>query len=141
MSKQFDNLDDTFGIVPQEETKPMKKEKPLIVNDKETDREKDYQYARAQLYDLVEKMQETLNGAMEVAAQSDHPRAFEVAFAGAKHTADVVEKIQDLQKKMKDLDVEEVKVQQHNTQNNIYMSGSTNDLIKMLKDADKDKDK
>jgi len=51
-----------------------------------------------------------------------------------------VEKIQDLHKKMKDLDeVEEVKVQQHNTQNNIYMSGSTNDLLKMLKEANKDK--
>ena len=136
----FESLDDAFDIVPQKETKPVKKEKPLIINDKESDREKDYQYARAQLYDLVEKMQETLNGAMEVAAESDHPRAYEVAFNGAKHAADVVEKIQDLHKKMKDLDeVEEVKVQQHNTQNNIYMSGSTNDLLKMLKEANKDK--
>ena len=139
MSKQFDNLDDVFDITPQEEIKPVKKEKPLIISDKETDREKDYQYARAQLYDLVEKMQETLDGAMEVAAESDHPRAFEVALNGGKQTADVVERLVDLQKRMKDLEVEEVKVQQHNTQNNIYMSGSTNDLLKMLKEANKDK--
>ena len=138
----FDSLDNTFDIVPTGEVKPIKKTKPLIVSDKGEDKEKDYQYARAQLYDIVEKMQETLNGAMEVAAQSDHPRAFEVAFQGAKHAADVVDKIGDLHKKMKDLEVEEVKVQQHNTTNNVFMQGSTQDIIKALKDASKEnKDK
>ena len=97
----FESLDSTFDIVQTEavEVTPVKKTKPLVISDKDTDKEKDYQYARAQLYDIVEKMQETLNGAMEVAQQSDHPRAYEVAFNGAKNAADVVEKLQDLHKK------------------------------------------
>ena len=138
MAKHFDSLDDTFDITPVEEVKPVKKTKPLIISDKEEDKEKDYQYARGQLYDIVEKMQESLNDAMEVAAESQHPRAFEVVFNGAKHAADVVEKITDLQKKVKDLEKEETKVQQTNTQNNIFM-GSTAELMKMLKDGQKDK--
>ena len=138
MAKHFDSLDDTFDITPVEEVKPVKKSKPLIISDKEEDKEKDYQYARGQLYDIVEKMQESLNDAMEVAAESQHPRAFEVVFNGAKHAADVVEKITDLQKKVKDLEKEETKVQQTNTQNNIFM-GSTAELMKMLKDGQKDK--
>ena len=138
MANHFDSLDETFDITPVEEVKPVKKEKPLIISDKETDKEKDYQYAGGQLYDIVEKMQESLNDAMEVAAESQHPRAFEVVFNGAKHAADVVEKITDLQKKIKDLEKDETKVQQTNTQNNIFM-GSTSDLMKMLKESQKDK--
>ena len=140
MAGNFDSLDETFDIttVEAEEVKPVKKKgKPLIISDKEEDKEKDYQYARGQLYDIVEKMQESLNDAMEVAQESQHPRAFEVVFNGAKHAADVVEKITDLQKKVKDLEAEETKVQQTNTQNNIFM-GSTTELLKMLKDQ-KDK--
>ncbi len=137
-------LDKEFGITDKEEVvdivpieskiEPKKKEREEV-----DDKKKDYQYARAQLYDIVEKMQESLNDAMDVAAESQHPRAFEVVFNGAKNAADVVDKIGDLHKKMKDLEIEEVKVQQHNTTtNNIMMTGSTADLIKMLKD-NKDK--
>ena len=129
----FDELNKTFDITPVGEAKPIKKTKPLIVSDKGEDKEKDYQYARAQLYDIVEKMQESLNHAMEVAEESSHPRAFEVVFNGAKNAADVVDKIQDLHKKMADVAKEETKVV-NQTQNNVFMSGSTADLIKMLKE-------
>ena len=131
----FDSSDDCFDITPVgEDPKPIRKTKPLIVSDKGEDKEKDYQYARAQIYDIVEKMQESLNGAMEVAQQSDHPRAYEVVFQGAKHTADAVEKLQDLHKKMADTDKEAEKAAVNQTQNNIFMSGSTADLLKMLKE-------
>lgn len=130
----YDSLNDCFDITPiGQEAKPIKKQKPLIVSDKGEDKEKDYQYARAQLYDIVEKMQESLNSAMEVAQQSDHPRAYEVVFNGAKNAADVVDKIQDLHKKMADVEKEEQKVV-NQTQNNVFMSGSTADLLKMLKE-------
>ena len=146
MSKESNReLDKEFGISEEEQVvdivpvesqiEPEKKKKEREVVD---DKQKDYQYARAQLYDIVEKMQESLNDAMDVAAESQHPRAFEVVFNGAKNAADVVEKIGDLHKKMKDLEIEEVKVQQHNTTNNVFMSGSTADLLKMLKES-KDK--
>ena len=135
----FDSLNDTFDITPVssevQEVKPIKtNKKPLIISDKGEDKEKDYQYARAQIYDIVEKMQESLNGAMEVAQQSDHPRAYEVVFQGAKHTADAVEKLQDLHKKMADVENEQEKAAVNQTQNNIFMSGSTADLLKMLKE-------
>ena len=138
----FDSLNDTFDVsaeivkVEEEPTaKPIKRnKKPLIISDKGEDKEKDYQYARAQIYDIVEKMQESLSGAMEVAQQSDHPRAYEVVFQGAKHTADAVEKLQDLHKKMADTEKEVEKAAVNQTQNNIFMSGSTADLLKMLKE-------
>ena len=129
----FDSIDDVLDISPVGETQPIRKSKPLIVSDKGEDKEKDYQYARAQLYDIVEKMQESLNSAMEVAQQSDHPRAYEVVFNGAKNAADVVDKIQDLHKKMADVEKQEQQVV-NQTQNNVFMSGSTAELLKMLKE-------
>ena len=131
----YDSLNNTFDIVPVgEDPKPIKKTKPLIVSDKNEDKEKDYQYARAQLYDIVEKMQESLNGAMDVAQQSDHPRAYEVCFHGAKHAADVVDKISDLHKKMAEVEKEETKVV-NQTQNNVYMAGTTAELMKLIKEG------
>ena len=131
----FDSIDDVLDITPVGEAQPIKRnKKPLIISDKGEDKEKDYQYARAQIYDIVEKMQESLNGAMEVAQQSDHPRAYEVVFQGAKHTADAVEKLQDLHKKMTDAEMKAEAASVNQTQNNIFMSGSTAELLKMLKE-------
>ena len=115
--------------------KAKKEAKPIKVNKSSEDKEKDYDYARGQLYNIVERMQEALEGAMEVAQQSDHPRAYEVCFNGAKSAAEVVEKIGDLHKKMADLNTEETKVTQNNVQNNVLMNGTTADLMKMLKKA------
>ena len=141
MTKEVnDQLDQEFGITKDEpvEVEVVKSEPKGIKKaegEVKKDTEKDYQYMRAQLYDIVEKMQESLNTAMEVAQESEHPRAFEVVFNGAKNAADVVDKINDLHQKMKSLEVEEVKVQQHNsTTNNVFMSGSTAELINMLKE-------
>ena len=140
MSSTNEDLNKSFDIVPEEQEEKVeilkKKPKPVVLSDKSEDKEKDYQYARAQLYDIVEKMQESLDSAMEVAQESEHPRAFEVVFNGAKNAADVVEKISDLHKKMRDLETaEESKVQQNNTQNNVFVAGTTEELMKMLKSS------
>jgi hypothetical protein len=129
------SLDNTFDITPVdvELPKPIKKPKPIIVSDKAEDREKDYTYARSQLYNIVEKMQESIDDAMNIAQQSEHPRAFEVVFQGAKHAADVVEKIGDLHKKMDALEKDKPQSQVSQVQNNMFV-GSTADLMKMLKD-------
>ena len=132
MAKPFDALDETFDISSAEPQK-LKKVKPII-EISEDDKQKDYTYARAQLYNIVDKMQESLNDAMEVAQQSEHPRAFEVVFNGAKNAADVVDKLADLHKKMNDLESKETKVQAtQNVQNNMFV-GSTAELMKMLKE-------
>ena len=132
--KPFESLDQTFDVAASELIKAKKEAKPIKVRDNSEDKEKDYDYARGQLYNIVERMQEALEGAMEVAQQSDHPRAYEVCFNGAKSAAEVVEKIGDLHKKMADLNTEETKVTQNNVQNNVFMNGTTADLMKMLKD-------
>lgn len=136
MTKSFDSLDQTFDITPTEqpEVKPIRKPKPIIVSDKAEDREKDYSYARAQLYNAVETMQEGVQGAMEVALQAEHPRAFEVALNGAKAMSEVVEKIADLHKKMDELEKDKPsQAQVSQVQNNMFV-GSTAELMRMLKD-------
>ena len=129
------SLDNTFDITEPDVVlpKPIKKHKPIIVSDKAEDREKDYTYARSQLYNIVEKMQESIDDAMNIAQQSEHPRAFEVVFQGAKHAADVVEKIGDLHKKMDALEKDKPQAQVSQVQNNMFV-GSTAELMKMLKD-------
>lgn len=129
----FDSLDKEFDIAPADLPKPIKKPKPIIVSNKEEDREKDYNYARSQLYNIVEKMQESIDGAMEVAANSEHPRAFEVVMNGAKNAAEVVEKLTDLHSKMEAMEKEKPQKQVSQVQNNMFV-GSTAELMKMLKE-------
>ena len=95
------------------------------------DVQKDYEYTRGELYSLIDQGQEAVRGALEVAQESGHPRAYEVAVAAMKHVADMTEKLQDLHKKMKDLG-EEVKGPK-NVTNNAMFVGSTTELQKMLK--------
>ena len=145
----FDSLDETFNIEKREVTDIVTSSdaeiEEIVPANKQLDREEDYQYARGQLYNLVDKLQETMNSAMEVAQQSDSPRAFEVVFQGAKHTADIVDKLQDLHAKEKKMSEEQPAPSagggvNNGTVNNVYMTGSTADLLKMLKQA-KEEDK
>ena len=135
MAKSFESLDETFDITPTEVVpKAIKKVRPIIEIDKDGDRDKDYTYARSQLYNIVEKMSEAVGESMEVAMEQQHPRSFEVAFAGAKHAADIVEKLTDLHKKMNDLEKGDPAPQAtQNVQNNMFV-GSTAELMKMLKE-------
>ena len=95
------------------------------------DREKDYEYTRGQLYSLIDQGQEAVRDALEVAQESGHPRAFEVATNAMKQVADMTDKLMDLQKKVKDLDEE--KKGPSKVTNNAMFVGSTAELQKMLK--------
>ena len=97
------------------------------------DIEKDYDYTRANLYSLIEKGQESLNGIMELAGESASPRAYEVAGQIIKSVADTTDKLMELQKKVKEVDEEKGKPTQ--VTNNAVFVGSTSDLSKMLKDG------
>ena len=96
------------------------------------DRDKDYEYTRGELYSLIDKGQEAVQGALDVAQQSGHPRAYEVAVAAMKHVADMTDKLADLHKKMKDLDAEAKGPSK--VTNNAMFVGSTAELQKMLKE-------
>ena len=93
---KFEGLDEAFEtvseIVPAEVEGPKAK-KPPIKKEEQDDVGKDYEYARANLYQLVDKGQEAINGALDLAMSSDHPRAYEVAGQLIKHVGDVADKL------------------------------------------------
>ena len=133
MNTDFGSIEKSLNvetsIVPKEE--PKKPELPNVVLKKD-DVEKDYKYTRGQLYSLIEKGQEPINGIMEVAGESASPRAYEVAGQLIKSVADSTDKLMDLQKKMKDNDEDNLKTQGNVTNNSLFV-GSTAELQKMLK--------
>ena len=136
-------LDDAFNI---SETEVVETEKVGITPEQKPDRltksdiEKDYDYTRGNLYSIIEKGQEAINGILELAQESEMPRAYEVAGQLVKSVSDATDKLMDLQKKLKE--VEEETVQKGpNTVNNALFVGSTADLAKMLKEATKAQNK
>ena len=104
----------------------------IEVSQKSDEIQKDYEYTRANLYSLIEKGQESLNGIMELAGESASPRAYEVAGQIIKSVADTTDKLMELQKKLKDID-EDKAIPTHNVTNNAVFVGSTSELSKMLK--------
>lgn len=96
------------------------------------DIKKDYEYTRGNLYSLIEKGQEAIDGILELAQESDSPRAYEVAGQLIKSVGDVTDKLMDLQKKLKDVEDESVKTT-NNVTNNAVFVGSTSELSKLLK--------
>ena len=98
------------------------------------DVDKDYEYTRSNLYSLIEKGQESLNGIMELAGESASPRAYEVAGQILKSVADTTDKLMELQKRVKEVDEEKAKGPSQVTNNAVFV-GSTSDLSKMLKDG------
>jgi len=93
---------------------------------------KDYDYTRGNLYSLIEKGQEAINGIMEVAGETASPRAYEVAGQLIKSVADTTDKLMDLQKKVKEVE-EDTNKTTNNVTNNALFVGSTSELSKMLK--------
>ena len=126
------NLEDNMEELLNMDVEHVEKPNLPKVKSKEDDQQKDYEYTRAELYSLIDQGQEAVKGALEVAQESGHPRAYEVAVAAMKHVADMTEKLQDLHKKMKDLD-EEIKGPKNITNNAMFV-GSTAELQKMLKE-------
>ena len=126
--ENYDAIDKALEVKAEitERIKPKKK----VVQVSEDAPQQDYEYSRAQLYNLVEKGQEAVNGILDVCQDSQHPRAYEVAGQLIKHVGDVTDKIVDLQKKMKALEEDQGP---KNVTNNTMFVGSTSDLQKMLK--------
>ena len=128
MSK-FDEIDEFLDVEPVDAPKNNKIEKV----EKKEDSDLDYEYSRGNLYSLIEKGQEALNGILEVAQGSDHPRADEVAGQLIKSVGDTTDKLIDLQSKMKELNKEEK--DSPKTVNNALFVGSTSELSKLLKNG------
>ena len=140
MTKNFNDLNETFNTsddIVQPEVIERKIEK---VKEGVDDIKKDYEYTRGNLYSIIEKGQEALNGVLELAQESEMPRAYEVAGQLIKNVADATDKLMDLQKKLKEVNEEE-KVKGPSTVNNALFVGSTSELSKLLKAQTKKEDK
>ena len=135
MKDSQDSLNDTFNTDSVEVNAITKKDKEKSNIQKLTDDvSKDYDYTRGNLYSLIEKGQEAINGIMEVAGETASPRAYEVAGQLIKSVADSTDKLMDLQKKVKEIDEDNPKTQNTVTNNALFV-GSTSELSKMLKDG------
>ena len=135
MKTSYDSLNDTFNTDPVDDTAIVKEEKRKNQIQKLTDDvSKDYDYTRGNLYSLIEKGQEAINGIMEVAGETASPRAYEVAGQLIKSVADTTDKLADLHKKVKEIEEDNPKTQRTVTNNALFV-GSTSELSKMLKDG------
>jgi|TARA_Y100000592_G_scaffold23880_1_gene37227 hypothetical protein len=130
----FDSLNEAFDVSSEivssepEQVKPVQKEVDAI----KTDTRKDYEYTRGNLYSLIEKGQEAVNGILELAQETEQARAYEVAGQLIKSVADATDKLLDLQKKLKDVEEESQSKGPTNVTNALFV-GSTADLAKLLK--------
>jgi hypothetical protein len=135
MAKKFDKLNETFNVVEEVEIVSSERESVLEKIEKisieSDDIKKDYEYTRGNLYSLIEKGQEAINGILELAQETEAPRAYEVAGQLIKNVADATDKLLELQKKLKD--IEEEKPRGPTTVNNALFVGSTAELSKLLK--------
>jgi hypothetical protein len=144
MTKKYDKLNDTFNVegevISLENSDAIEKiEKIEKISTNVDDVKKDYEYTRGNLYSLIEKGQEAINGILELAQESEMPRAYEVAGQLIKSVSDATDKLMDLQKKFKDLGEDNQKGPTNVT--NALFVGSTADLAKLIKQQSKDSEK
>jgi capsule polysaccharide export protein KpsE/RkpR len=136
MTKKFDKLNETFNvdgeIVEINHDSSSNIEKVEKISSTIEDVRKDYEYTRGNLYSLIEKGQEAINGILELAQESEMPRAYEVAGQLIKNVADATDKLMDLQKKLKEVEEEKQAKGPTNVTNALFV-GSTAELAKILK--------
>lgn len=141
MTKKYDKLDETFDVEPTEvkvEKIEKVEEKIETIKSQSEDIKKDYEYTRGNLYSIIEKGQEAIDGILELAQESEMPRAYEVAGQLIKNVADATDKLLTLQQKLKDVN-EEKDTKGPTTVNNALFVGSTAELQKLLKQQTTDK--
>lgn len=132
MENTFNKLDNTFNITEVDIDICPSSSEFIIQSDKD-DITTDYEYTRNKYYQILERGNEALNSALEVAQNTDHPRAYEVVGQLLKHNADIVDKLLDLQKKLRELNNENNIKNSTTITNNSLFVGSTAELQKLLK--------
>lgn len=131
-----ENLSSEFGIAPMGDTEIITKD-GVVINDKTNKIENDYEVTRNNLLLILSQGQQALMKALEVANQSEHPRAFEVVGNLMKQLADVNQQLLDLHQQKQKLDAPKEGAKKEVTNNNAIFVGSTADLNKMLKNMTK----
>ena len=139
MTKKFDSLNDAFDITGEVVSKQIETNENKIgeISNSIQDIKKDYEYTRGNLYSLIEKGQEAINGILQLAQESEMPRAYEVAGQLIKNVADATDKLMDLQKKLKNIEEDKQPRGPTNVTNALFV-GSTAELAKLLKKQSKE---
>lgn len=143
MKDKFEKLNEVFNVSGEvisssmesfeiEKVEENEKIAPALDPSLVNDIKKDYEYTRGNLYSIIEKGQEAINGILELAQETEMPRAYEVAGQLIKNVSDATEKLMDLQKKLKDLEEVSTKKGPTNVTNALFV-GSTAELSKLLK--------
>ena len=144
MAQKFDDLNEAFNVKSEivssdieEGIKKVPSSEDLLKSEL-SDIKKDYEYARGNLYSLIEKGQQAVNGILELAQESEMPRAYEVAGQLIKNVSDATDKLMDLQKKLKDVEEQKISKGPTNVTNALFV-GSTAELAKLLKSKNLEK--
>jgi len=134
MSKLEDSVNEILGIEKKNEVSvtdfEQPKAVPQVIDETKDDIDNDYKYSRDNYYNLIDKGNEAIQGILDIAKEGQHPRAYEVAGQLISQVGQTVDKLQDLQKKLKDL--KEVPNKTTANIKNALFVGSTNELQKML---------
>ena len=140
MADKFKDLNETFDVEPSD-SESGKIQKIEDISSTVEDIKKDYEYTRGNLYSIIEKGQEAIDSVLELAQETEQPRAYEVLGQLIKNVSDTTDKLMELQKKLKDVEEESGKNKGPSTVNNALFVGSTAELSKLLKNGLKDLDK
>ena len=138
MSDKYEKLNDTFDVEASEVSKEIVEKKIDKIQSSVEDIKKDYEYTRGNLYSVIEKGQEALDGILELAQESETPRAYEVAGQLIKSVSDATDKLMALQAKLKSVTQDDEQSKPTSVTNNALFVGSTAELQKMLKQASQD---
>lgn len=133
MKNKYENLNNTFNLENTEIVSTEIDTNKIEVKSSEDDIKKDYEYTRGNLYSIIEKGQEALDNALELAVDGGQPRAYEVVGQLIKNVSDATDKLLDLQKKLKEIESEKISKGPTSVTNNALFIGSTAELSKFLK--------
>lgn len=135
MTKSLNEIFEVQGELVEEKKPSLRRENFEARTKHDDDIEKDYKYARENLYDVIERGTEALDSLLELAKASEHPRAFEVVGSLTKTLVDANKDLLDIQKKVKDLQAEDKNENPQNVTNALFV-GSTAELQKLIKGND-----
>lgn len=133
MKNQYENLNSAFNLDNTEIVSTQIETNKIEVQSASDDIKKDYEYTRGNLYSIIEKGQEALDNALELAVDGGQPRAYEVVGQLIKNVSDATDKLLDLQKKLREIETDKGTKSPTNVTNNALFIGSTAELSKFLK--------
>lgn len=131
--KKFSKLNETFNLAEPVDVNAEIVTHPKAIVKFDEDLDGDYKHSRESYYMIIEKGQQAISNALDLAQELDTPRGYEVVSHLIKSVSDAADKLIDLQKKMKDIDEEKVRKGPSSVTNNVVFTGTTAEALKLIK--------